>query len=41
MQKKITKEKDIVTQILELKKLYDDGTISLEEFEKAKEKILN
>ena len=28
-------------KIKELKKLYDDGVLTLEEFEKAKKKLLN
>ena len=32
---------DIVKQIKELKKLFDDGILTKEEFEKAKEKLLN
>ena len=36
-----TADIDIVSKIKELKKLYDDGFLSLEEFEKAKKKLLN
>ena len=32
---------ELVEQIKSLKKLYDDGVLSKEEFEKAKKKILN
>jgi len=34
-------DKDIVSKLKELKKLYDDGALTLEEFERAKEKLLN
>ena len=34
-------KKDIVKDINVLKKMYDEGTLSKEEFEKAKEKILS
>ena len=36
-----TSNSEIVEQIKSLKKLYDDGVLSKEEFEKAKKKILN
>ena len=36
-----TTDIDIVSKIKELKKLYDDGVLTLEEFEKAKKKLLN
>tara|TARA_Y100000031_G_scaffold153645_1_gene199384 strand:- start:802 stop:1374 length:573 start_codon:yes stop_codon:yes gene_type:complete len=36
-----SKNKDIVAQLKTLKKLYDDGVLTKEEFEKAKKKILN
>ena len=36
-----TTDEDIVSKIKELKKLYDDGVLTLEEFEKAKRKLLN
>jgi hypothetical protein len=39
--KKDKKNKNIVEKIKELKKLYDDGIITKEEFVKAKNKILN
>lgn len=37
----INEENDIISQIKELKKLFDDGAITNEEFEKAKKKLLN
>ena len=36
-----TSNSELVEQIKSLKKLYDDGVLSKEEFEKAKKKILN
>tara|TARA_B100000315_G_C14312726_1_gene467145 strand:- start:45 stop:626 length:582 start_codon:yes stop_codon:yes gene_type:complete len=36
-----TTDEDIVSKIKELKKLYDDGILTLEEFKKAKKKLLN
>ena len=36
-----TGDEDIVTKIKELKKLYDEGVLTKEEFEKAKNKLLN
>ena len=41
--KKITENSDgdIVEKLKELKKLYDDGVLTKEEFEKAKKKLLN
>ena len=36
-----TPDIDIVSKIKDLKKLYDDGVLTLEEFEKAKRKLLN
>ncbi len=35
------KSSDIISQIKKLKKLFDEGVLSKEEFEKAKKKILN
>ena len=35
------KESDIVQKIKDLKKLYDDGVLTKEEFEKAKKRLLN
>jgi uncharacterized protein YqgQ len=37
----IKSESNIVKQIKDLKELYDAGVINKEEFEKAKNKILN
>jgi len=39
--KETSNDKDIAKQIKKLKKLYDDGVLTKEEFEKAKNKILN
>jgi hypothetical protein len=39
--KKIIKNKDIIKQLNDLKKLFDDGILTKEEFSKAKKKILN
>ena len=39
--KKASKDPDIVTQLNQIKKLFDDGVLTKEEFEKAKKKILN
>lgn len=39
IEKKISK--DIVSELKELKKLFDEGILTQEEFEKAKKKILN
>ena len=39
---KITKKSpDIAKQLTQIKKLYDDGILTKEEYEKAKKKILN
>ena len=32
---------DVVTQLKELKKLFNDGILTQEEFDKAKKKLLN
>ena len=37
----INDDNDIVKKIKELKKLYEEGALTKEEFEKAKKKILN
>ena len=38
---KNTEKKSITTELKELKKLYDEGVLTKEEFEKAKKKLLN
>ena len=39
---KITKKSpDIAEQLSQIKKLYDDGVLTKEEYEKAKKKIIN
>ena len=40
-EKQIEQSSDVVSQIKELKKLFDEGVLSKEEFEKAKKKLLN
>lgn len=40
-QKENEKKADIVEQLKQIKKLYDDGVLTKKEFEKAKKKILN
>ena len=40
-EKQIEQSSDVVSQIKELKKLFDEGVLSNEEFEKAKKKLLN
>ena len=39
--KKISKNQDMIKQLNDLKKLFDDGVLTKEEFTKAKKKILN
>ena len=41
VKKTTTGDEDIVSKIKELNKLYDDGILTLEEFEKAKKKLLD
>ncbi len=41
IKKKTKKSTDIASEIKELKKLFEEGVLSKEEFEKAKKKILN
>jgi hypothetical protein len=40
-EKQIEQSSDVVSQIKELKKLFDEGVLNKEEFEKAKKKLLN
>ena len=41
IKKKTETSADIISELNELKKLFDEGILTKEEFEKAKKKILN